>query len=591
MIKLKIDGVNVEVPKGTTILNAAKKIQVDIPTLCYHPDLHPRASCGICVVKVNGKMLRACCTPVENGMDIITRDPEIIETRRTILKLELSHHPNECLTCIRNECCELQSLASTFGLRERTFRNIIPSKEIMPADDSTKCIVLDPRKCILCGRCVEVCQTIQNVWALAFLDRSIDTHVAPAGNLPLADTPCIKCGQCTAHCPTGALSEYDNSEEVWSMLQNPEYHTIAQIAPAVRVSLGEAFGLEPGTVTTGKIYAALRRLGFKTVFDTNFGADVTIMEEGSEFVERLTKGNGVLPMITSCCPAWVDYMEKFYPDMIPHFSSCKSPHAIVGALSKTYYADKIGVDAAKMKVVSVMPCTAKKFEVIRSKEMFSSGYQDVDVSLTTREIARMIKQAGIDFINLPEEQADSPLGEYTGAGTVFGFSGGVMEAALRTVHYLVTGQEMAEKDLEVKPILGIDKGIKEMSMNLDGKEIRIAVAHGTGNVGTVLNRVREALKKGEEPPYHFIEVMACNGGCIGGGGQPRGVTNEVRMARMKGLMSDDKHSEFRCSHQNPDIQKLYKEFLGTPLSNKSHHLLHTHYEPILLYKYHPELKK
>ena len=277
--------------------------------------------------------------------------------------------------------------------------------------------------------------------------------------------------------------------------------------------------------------------------------------------------------------------------MIPHFSSCKSPHAIVGALAKTYYADKIGIDAGKIKVVSVMPCTAKKFEVIRSKEMFSSGYQDVDVSLTTREIARMIKQAGIDFVNLPEECADNPLGEYTGAGTVFGFSGGVMEAALRTVHYLVTGKEMDEKDLEIKPILGIEKGIKEMTMNLNGKEVRIAVAHGTGNVGEVLNRVREALEKGEEPPYHFIEVMACNGGCIGGGGQPRGVTNEVRMARMKGLMCDDKHSEFRCSHQNPDVQKLYKDFLGAPLSNKSHHLLHTHYEAIPLYKHHPALKK
>ena len=580
-INVVIDGVKVSVPAGTTILDAARKIQVEIPTLCYHPDLHPRASCGICVVKVGGKMLRACCTPVEEGMDIITRDPEIIETRRTILKLELSHHPQECLTCIRNESCELQHLTSIFGIRERGFNNITPQ---LPKDDSTKCIVFDPRKCILCGRCIEVCQTVQKVSALAFLNRSIDTQVAPAGDLPLADTPCIKCGQCTAHCPTGALTEYDCSEEVWKMLQNPDYHTVVQIAPAVRVSLGEAFGLEPGTLTTGKIYVALRRMGFKAIFDTNFGADVTIMEEASEFVERFTKNPKSLPLITSCCPAWVDYMEKFFPDMIPHFSTCKSPHAIVGALSKTYYAEKIGVPAEKMRVVSIMPCTAKKFEIIRSKDMFSSGFQDVDVTLTTREIARMIKQAGIDFVNLPEEKADNPLGEYTGAGTVFGFSGGVMEAALRTAHYLITGQEMADKNLEIKPILGLDKGIKEMTMKIQGHEIRIAVAHGIGHVGDVLTHIQETLARGEETPYHFIEVMACPGGCIGGGGQPRGVTNEVRKERMKGLMKDDKQSQKRCSHQNKDVQKLYKTFLKKPLSHKAHELLHTHYTPRPLYK-------
>ena len=580
-VNVIIDGVKVSVPEGTTILDAARKIQVEIPTLCYHPDLHPRASCGICVVKVGGKMLRACCTPVEEGMDIITRDPEIIETRRTILKLELSHHPQECLTCIRNESCELQHLTSIFGIRERGFNNITPQ---LPKDDSTKCIVFDPRKCILCGRCIEVCQTVQKVSALAFLNRSIDTQVAPAGDLPLADTPCIKCGQCTAHCPTGALTEYDSSEEVWKMLENPDYYTVVQIAPAVRVSLGEAFGLEPGTLTTGKIYAALRRMGFKAIFDTNFGADVTIMEEASEFVERFTKNPKSLPLITSCCPAWVDYMEKFFPDMIPYFSTCKSPHAIVGALSKTYYADKIKIPVEKMRVVSIMPCTAKKFEIIRSKDMFSSGFQDVDVTLTTREIARMIKQAGIDFVNLPEEKADNPLGEYTGAGTVFGFSGGVMEAALRTAHYLITGKEMADKNLEIKPILGLDKGIKEMTMTIQGHEIRIAVAHGIGHVGDLLTHIREKLARGEETPYHFIEVMACPGGCIGGGGQPRGVTNEVRKERMKGLMKDDKQSQKRCSHQNKDVQKLYKTFLKKPLSHKAHELLHTHYTPRPLYK-------
>lgn len=584
MITLTIDSKEVKVPKGTSVLDAAKMIQVDIPTLCYHPDLHPSAACGICIVKINGRMLRSCCTPAEEGMEVITRDPDIIEARRTVLKLTLSKHPNECLTCQKNEMCELQSLAGKFGIRANAFDNITPTPFEMPKDASTKCIVLDPRKCILCGRCVEVCQHIQNVWALSILDRSVKTHIAPAGDSRLADSPCIKCGQCTAHCPTGALVEYDDSERVWSMLQEKDNYCVVQIAPAVRVSMGEAFGYAPGTVTTGKIYAALRKMGFKAVFDTNFGADVTIMEEGSEFVERFVKGDGVLPMITSCCPAWVDFMEKFYPDMIPHFSTCKSPHAIVGALTKTYYAEKISVDPAKIKVISIMPCTAKKFEILRSKEMFASGFQDVDVSLTTREICRMIKQAGIDFVNLQEERADSPLGEYTGAGTVFGFTGGVMEAALRTVHYLVTGEEMKPENLEIKPILGVDKGIKEMTMNLAGKEVRICVAHGTGNVEKVMQHLQEAKEKGEEPPYHFIEVMACDGGCIGGGGQPLGVTDEIRKARMAGLMSDDEFSEFRCSHQNPSIKQLYDEFLGKPLGEKSHHLLHTSYQPIPLYK-------
>ena len=583
MVKLTIDSQTVEVPAGTTILDAAKSVQIKIPTLCHHPDLPPTAACGICIVKVNGKMLRSCCTPVAEGMEVITRDADIIDARRTVLKLTLSKHPNECLTCLKNDTCELRKLASDFGIRDTEFENITPTSEEQPVDDTTKSIVLDPRKCILCGRCVEVCQNTQNVWALSMLQRGIKTHISPAADENLVDSPCIKCGQCTAHCPTGALTERDDTQYVWDMLQDKEKYCVVQIAPAVRVAIGEAFGFAPGTITTGKIYAALRRLGFDAVFDTNFGADVTIMEEGSEFIERFTKGEGVLPMITSCCPAWVDYMEKYYPEMIPHFSSCKSPHEIVGALSKTYYADKIGVETNKMRVVSIMPCTAKKFEILRSEEMFSSGFQDVDVSLTTRELARMIKQAGIDFANLPDEGADSPLGSYTGAATVFGFTGGVMEAALRTVHYVVTGQEMAEDALEIKPILGLDKGIKEMTMNLAGKEVRIAVAHGIGHVQALLEKVKDALQKGEEPPYHFIEVMACEGGCIGGGGQPLGVTDEIRKARMAGLMADDKNSVKRCSHQNPDIKKLYDEFLGSPLSNRSHHLLHTSYKERKLY--------
>jgi len=580
MVTITIDGYPVKVRRGTSILDAARKVNMNIPTLCKHADLPATAACGICVVKIqpSGRMLRACCTPVEEGMEIITNDGELNEVRRAVLHLILSAHPNDCLRCGRNGTCELQKLAEDFGVRHEYFPNICAP---LLKDDSTGAVVLDPQKCVKCGRCLDVCQRLQNVWALSFLERGIHTRMAAAGEIQLADSPCVRCGQCAAHCPTGAIFEYDHTPQVWEALRDRKKHCVVQIAPAVRTSLGEAFGYKPGELLTGKIYAVLRRLGFKAVFDTNFGADVTIMEEAAEFVERLTQGKGVLPLITTCCPSWVDYMEKYHHDMIPHFSSCKSPQAIVGVLAKTYYAQTQKIDPATMFMVSVMPCTAKKYEKDRNQDMAASGYPDVDLVITTRELARMIKQAGIDFHGIAEEMPDNLLGNYTGAGTIFGVTGGVMEAALRTAHNFLTGENPGVVDfVEVRGL----QGIKESSVTVGTATVRVAIAHGLGNVDTVLERVRAARRSGAELPYHFIEVMACPGGCVGGGGQPYGITDELRQARGKGLYKDDAQHSVRCSHENPNIMRLYKEFLGKPLSEKSEHLLHTHYTARLEYK-------
>ncbi len=580
MIRATIDGITVMVPEGTTILDAAKEIQIKIPTLCKHPDLSPSAACGICIVKVTGinKMLRACCTPIEQNMIITTNDPEIVEVRRTVIELILSRHPNECLTCGRNNNCELQRLAADFGIRNAGFGSFVP--DLQP-DLSTNAIVLEPRKCISCGRCIEVCQKVQNVWALSMLNRGIETRMAPAGDIQLADSPCVHCGQCSAHCPVGAIIEYDECTDVWKKLRDPYAYCIVQIAPAVRVAIGESFGVPNGTLLTGKLYAALRRMGFKTVFDTNFGADVTIVEEATEFVRRLNSDPASLPLITSCCPAWVDFMEKFHPDMVNHFSTCKSPHQILGVLAKTYYAKKRRIDPATIYMVSIMPCTAKKYEVQRSKDMFASGYQDINVSLTTRELARMIKQAGIDFANLPDEAPDSILGEYSGAGTLFGVTGGVMEAALRTAYDYITGGKL--KNVDFENVRGLDS-IKEGTLSINGKSVRVAVAHGLSNVETVIGEVRRAKASGKETPYHFIEVMACPGGCVGGGGQPYGVTDELRIARGKGLYLDDELKTIRYSHENPYVKKLYTDFLKEPGGKLSHQLLHTTYKPKQEYK-------
>ena len=592
MIKLEVNGVAVEVEKGSNLLQAASKANIKIPTLCYHPDLKPGASCGICVVRQlvpsrtepgkfvpSPKLLRACCTEAVEGMKIVTHDPDIVQVRRTVLELILSNHPNDCLQCPRSGRCELQNIAADFGIRDVPFPKEINHRE---NDTSTPSLVLNPDKCIKCGRCAEVCQQMQNVWALEFIGRGEKTVMAPAADVKLAESPCIKCGQCSAHCPVGAIYEKDETDKVWDALRDEEKTCLVQIAPAVRVALGEAFGMKPGELSTGKIYAALRRLGFYKVFDTNFSADVTIMEEGTEFIKRFTTG-GKLPLITSCCPAWTDWMEKYAPDFTENFSSAKSPQQMLSALAKSYWAEKNGLTCDKVHVTSIMPCTAKKYEITRDEHMKSTGCQDTDVVLTTRELARMIKAAGIDFMSLPEEPADDLLGSYSGAGTIFGVTGGVMEAALRTAYCLIT-KEAQPPAIEFTAVRGMD-GVKTATIDINGTAVNIAVAHQMSNVEKVLNEVREDLKNGVKPRYDFIEVMACRGGCVGGGGQPCLATDEVRAARTAGLYTDDERSTIRMSHLNPEVQALYKNYLDEPGIEKAEHLLHTDYHKRELYKF------
>jgi len=579
-IKLEINGIPVEVPQGTTILEAARAVHIKIPTLCYHPDLLAGASCGICVVRNAGspKLLRACCTDVAPGMSITTHDADIVRVRRTVLELILANHPNDCLQCPRSGNCELQKMAADFGVRENPYpREVLKA----PQDHSTTSLVLNPEKCIKCGRCVDVCQNMQNVWALEFIGRGEDTMMMPAAGVQLADSPCIKCGQCSAHCPVGAIYENDETAKVWDALHDPDKVCVVQIAPAVRVALGEAFGLKPGTLLTGKIYAALRRLGFKKIFDTNYSADVTIMEEATEFVHRFTTG-GTLPLITSCCPAWTDWMEKYASDFTQNFSSAKSPQQMLSALAKSYWAEKNDVDPATIHMTSIMPCTAKKFEISRSDEMSSTGQQDTDVVLTTRELARMIKSSGIDFLNLEDQEADELLGAYSGAGTIFGVTGGVMEAALRTAYCFVTGDDQPPS-INFDMVRGME-GVKEAVIDIKGTEVRIAVAHQMGNVEQVINAVREDIREGRKPRYDFIEVMACRGGCIGGGGQPTGATDEIRAQRTAGIYTDDEKSVVRMSHKNPQVQAVYADYLGKPGSERAEELLHTGYRKRKVYK-------
>ena len=577
LVSVTIDGQQTQVPAGLTIIKAAETLNISIPSLCYHKELPSTGGCGICLVEIQGQrgFTRACTTPVAPNMVVRTRSRELTNMRRGVLELILTNHPDDCFYCIRNGACELQTLARQLGIERSSLGKVIESQ---PPDMSSPSIVRDPDKCVLCGRCVAVCgEEIQTVFAIGKAYLGFDTIIGPPSG-KFEESLCVNCGQCVAFCPTGALHEKEEAQNVWAALEDPEKIVVVQEAPAVRVSLAEAFQLPVGTNMVGKMYRALKLLGFKYVFDTNFAADVTIMEEGTEFIDRLQHG-GVLPLITSCSPGWIKFVETFYHDMLPHVSSCKSPQQMFGVLAKTYFAQKYQLDPAKIVTVSIMPCTAKKFEA-RRPEMQASGYQDVDHVLTTRELIAMIREAGIDFAALDDSSPDDLMGQYTGAGTIFGATGGVMEAALRTVYEKVTGTPLPGVD--VKEARGI-QGVKEFSVDVAGTTLNFAVANGLGNARKVLDRLAEAKEKNEPIPYHFIEVMACPGGCVGGGGQPYGATQRSilkrRAERATGLYAEDREMKIRKSHENPEVVKLYEEFLEHPLSHKSHELLHTTYTP------------
>lgn len=573
LITLTIDGQSVTVPKGTTVLEAAKQAGIRIPTLCHMQGINEIGACRVCVVEVKGMrgMQPSCVLAASDGMVVNTNSAPAIRARRTNLELILSTHPKDCLICSRNGSCELQSLAEGMGIRNIRFEG---ARNEYPLDLSTPSIVRDPNKCILCRRCIAVCHQVQGVGVLGAIERGFDTIVAPEAGQQLNDVACVLCGQCVMVCPTGALSEVDNIDKALAALADPSKHVVVQTAPAVRVAIGEEFGQAPGTVMTGQMVAGLRRLGFQQVFDTDFAADLTIWEEATELVQRLQTG-GTLPMITSCSPGWIKFIEHFYPELLGHLSTCKSPQQMFGAVAKTYYAEKIGVKPEDMVVVSVMPCTAKKFESQRA-EMADSGVADVDVVLTTRELARMFKQAGIDLNQLPIEDFDDPLGISTGAAVIFGATGGVMEAALRTAYEWLTKQTLPQ--VELTDVRGM-QGIKEAAVELPGTGItlKVAVTHSLSNARKLL----EAIKAGEAD-YHFVEVMACPGGCISGGGQPRPADvndfAQLREQRISGIYRADEQLPVRKSHENQAVKELYDTFLGEIGGDKAHHLLHTAYQ-------------
>lgn len=568
-VKMTIDGQEISVPKSYTILQAARMVGMDIPHLCYHPELSREGSCRVCVVAVEGakSLVASCVYPVAEGMVVHTNTPQVRETRKTIVELMLANHPEDCLFCVKNNNCELQRIAADLGIRRVRFHG---EKRKAEKDTGNPSICRDPEKCILCSRCVRACSERQGLDIYSSTNRGFDSIVEPAFGLGLDAVACSYCGQCTSVCPTAALTEKDDTQAVWDAINDPDKHVVVQTAPSVRVALGEAFGMKSGGIVTGKMVAALRRMGFDKVFDTDFAADMTIMEEGNELLHRIKNG-GVLPMFTSCSPGWVNYVETMYPEIIPHLSTAKSPQGMFGATVKTFYAERAGIDPAKIVSVSVMPCTAKKWEATRP-QLADSGYRDVDIVITTRELARMIKELGLDFLALPEEDYDAPMGLSTGGGQIFGATGGVMEAALRTAYEAYTGKTL--ENIDFKDVRGL-AGIKESNIDLgDGVILKVAVAHTLRNAQKVIEKV-----KAGEADYHFVEVMACPGGCIGGGGQPYPTDEDVRLDRIGAIYDADAKMKYRKSHENPAIIELYDTWMGKPLGERAHHLLHTHYSP------------
>ena len=564
-MRITINGKECWANAGETVLKVAEREGVKIPTLCYLKGLSPTGSCRMCVVSVEGQrgLAPSCAFPVFDGMKVETNSPEVRRARKTIIELLIANHPPECLTCVRNGNCELQSLAAEYGVRSMRYQG---ERRHAKLDVASVSIERDPEKCILCGRCVRVCNEIQGVGAIDIANRGFNSIVMPAFDNSLNTAACVYCGQCIVNCPVGALREKSNEKITWEAINSPDKVVVAQIAPAVRVALGEEFGMEPGSVVTGKAVAALRRMGIDYVFDTNFSADLTIIEEANELLHRLKNG-GKTPMLTSCSPGWIKYVEHFYPDLLENLSSCKSPHEMQGAMIKSYWAQKMQIDPAKVFVVSVMPCTAKKYEAQRPE--LGEHYQDVDAVITTREMANMIRTAGLDFAKLPDEHFDDPLGESTGAAVIFGATGGVMEAALRTAYFTMTGKEMA--DIDFRPVRGLD-GVKEAEVAINGTTVKVAAVSALRNIKPILDDIRAG-----KSDYQFIEVMACPGGCINGGGQPLPSDPEKTEKRMAAIYKIDRQLAKRCSHHNESVQKLYKEFLGEPNGHIAHELLHTHY--------------